>query len=217
MAKAVVQTTETFNSFAEKMIAKGYGFANKKEINSLLQQLEAVSPYEGKESTGMEEGFTFFVNGLRVYIWSSFEKKLGTTRIGWDSGKVIITESNRVIYYGPEIRRTKLFFERLLMWADVLKERVLNRPTCSHCKRLMRIRYTENHQYYWYCEGFYLDREHPWVSHKWDVNLSESVMKFLKQKRERTRKYNLMRVKNNKPKHGTAREKKRSWKKRNNP
>ncbi len=211
MAKAVQHTGTTYNPFATKISAKGYQPANKKEIENILDQLEAISPYDGKEPSMMEEGWTYFAigKGLRVYIWTSFVKSMNSTRVGWDSGKLIITESNKVVYYGPEIRRTEFFFERLLMWADILKERVDHRPECKHCKRLMTIYHSDNGQYYWRC----YNTEHEFVSERWDVGITSEVsLKFLKQKRNRTRKYNKMRLKQSKEKHGTARKKKRSWK-----
>ena len=217
MAKAVVHTSVTRDPFGAKVSRIGHTPAKKREIVSVLNQLERVSPDEGKPTSGMEEGQTYFRNGLRVFIWESYEAAIDSTRVGWDSGKVVLVESGRVVYYGPEIRRTEFFYDRLYHWALILKARADNRPTCRCCGNLMSIMYTENRQHYWYCKGFYLDETHPWVSERWDVGLEKALppetFKFLKDKRERIRKYNRFRQKLGLEKHGTARDKKRSWKK----
>lgn len=215
MAHAVAHTVVTFGPFSDKMKLLSYKPVSKRDAKKILDQLEAISPYEGKEPSRMEEGFTYFENGLRVYIWTSYVASADTTRVGWDFGKVIIVESGDVVYYGPEIRRTKYFFERLHVWAVILKARVHCRPHCSTCNRLMSIFHSKNAQYYWYCEN----KEHEQIREKWDRGLdkilTEPYLKFLKDKRNRTKKYNKMREKMGKPKHGTARKKRRKWKYKN--
>jgi len=211
MAQAVVHGKESFKLFEEQMISRGWERVNKKTTIDVLRQLEAVSPHAGKFSLEMEVGFTYFAfgKGLRCYIWSSYEEALGSTRVGWDFGKVIITESNRIVYYGPEIRRTKFFFERLLIWADILQERVDNRPICKLCGRLMTIFHSVSNQYYWHC----VNPEHSRKIESWDSGMkTPRLILFLKKKRNLTREYNIFRQKMGKPKKGVARKRRRAWK-----
>lgn len=213
MPKGVIFTLEDYSHHESAMLKKKWEPVNKKETRRLLQQLDAKAPYEHPQP-GMEEGFTKFFPGfgLRGIIWNSFDKALGTTRVGWDRGHVGLLESNRFVYYGPEIRRTEKYFERLETWADVLEDRATHRPSCSVCGRLLKVMTTESHQHYWYCEGFFLLKGHPWVDVGWDdIGLKKSTLEFLHDKRENTRKYNLLRLKQGKPKRGFGEKQRRIW------
>lgn len=213
MPQGVIFTLKDYSIHERVMIEeKKWEPINKRDTKELLQQLEAKPPYEHPHA-GMEEGFTKFIvgKGLRLIEWNSFDRFLGTTRVGWDRGHVGMLQSNRFVYYGPELRRTEKYFQRLETWADVLEDRARNRPTCSVCGRLLEVMTTEYHQHYWYCQGYYLRGDHPWVDADWDVGLKDSTLEFLHDKRENTRKYNILRLSQGKPKRGFGEKQRRIW------
>lgn len=218
MARVVVFTEKDFLPYQEEMFRRGWKLTNKARVLSVLKQLEARSPY-AYPIPGMEEGFEKFIlgKGLTVFQWSSFQwapgvEQKGQTRDGWDRGKTGTLESNRIVHYAKERRRIGDFFDRLLLDAYVEEDRASHRPCCKYCGRLMKVMTTEYRQHYWYCEGFYLLKDHPWYTVGWDdIGLSQKSLDFLKDKRERDKRYNIWRIKQGKPKLGFGSRSKKIW------
>lgn len=211
MPKKVVFTQADFDQFTAAMLKIGFRLIKQREFKVELANA-GVQP--NKKETGREEGFTYFMLGLRVIVWTSFVANEGKTRES-DPGKVLILENNKIIYMGTFKRRTKnFFFENLYLYALAAKEHVDARPY-SKCKKLMTIfqRRGNSRQCFWVC---------PLKSHRhkdgcpiqpWTLGLSEKTLPVLVKKWDKAEVYyNKLRAENKEP--GAFLRKRKPWKKK---
>lgn len=202
-------TEADFFDFTEKMVRIGFRRIEPYEFYAELKVANVIAP---TPRFGREEGFIFNALGLEVRVWTSFIMATGGIRKP-DSGWVVIREHGEAKYFAPQMRRTKNFFKRLLDWAQVCKEHILARPLCPSGTSYMTIFRKENTerktvQIFWKGEG---------VTRQWDIGLSEKSLKLVTSKRKKRQKYNKQRKKQNKPPHGTARQNRKKWRKKEAP
>jgi hypothetical protein len=209
MPKKVVFHENDFLEYQQSMVALGFRRIKEREFKTELYLADVLAP---SKRTGREEGFTYFMMGLRVIVWTTYVMNEGQTREN-DEGRVLILESNRPVYFGTYLHRTKYFFERMYLYALAAKEHIDARPVCPACDRLMNIvqRRKNSRQCFWKCMNPAHGKKPPCFS--WNLGLSEKTQKFLKPKWERAAAYYVkLRAAGKEP--GAQREKRRGWKKR---
>ena len=136
-----------------------------------------------------EIGFYFKDKGLTAKVWTKFVDYRGNIRNS-DTGWVLITDnsSGEVKYYTHPIHRTVGFMKKLLTYALIAKERIINRPLCEICLKNGRQKYMDIvfgkglKSRHWHC------REHC-QSLPWDIGLSAESLKFLRKERRGRRRY----------------------------
>jgi hypothetical protein len=168
--------------------------------------------------TGREKGLIYSAMGYEVIEWTSWlEKEKGFRRI--DTGKVIIRYRKRLVYQTAPMHRTKNYFINMEAQAKICSERIRARPLCPKCRRLMFITCRGNYQYYWKCLNPIHEKQKrekiPCAA--WDTGLSAESLNIVNKKRKWRRDYSKKRVKQNKPPYGTARQKKKKWKPKDQP
>lgn len=176
MPAQVLPSEKLFDNFKKYMVAVGFREINPKEKLKNFERLGLVFP---KKIKGQEVGFCFEANGLKVFVWTTFVAKEEKAR-DQDSGWVLITEGDKALYFSHPMRRTKYFLRRLYKHALIAKERVLNRPLCPECKGYMKIKKGKAlKSRYWICKN----HQKP-IFQKWDYNLPEWILTFLKKERK---------------------------------
>jgi hypothetical protein len=210
MPKKVVFYEADFLEFERPMLALGFRRIKEREFKTELYLANVEAP---SKRTGREEGFTYFALGLRVIVWTTYVVSEGQTREN-DEGRVLILESNKPVYFGTYLHRTKFFFERMYLYALAAKEHIDARPACPECKRrLMSImqRKKNSRQCFWKCTNPIHGKKPPCYS--WNLGLSEKTQKFLKPKWDRAASYYAkLRAAGKEP--GAQREKRHGWKKK---
>ena len=96
------------------------------------------------------------------------------------------------------MRRTKGFLEKLLQYAEIAKQRVVNCPLCPECHQHMRIAQGKGMgARFWICENREQHKNKRCTRASWDSGLSEEHMHFLKKERGVRAKYRKKRRTNN--------------------
>ncbi len=186
MPKKVVFTQTDFDDFVIRMRSVGFRLIGQREFKVELAAANVEPP---TKRIGREEGFTYFMIGLRVIIWTSFVTSEGQTRDS-DPGKVLILENNKIIYMGTFKRRTGFFFESLFLYALAAKEHVDTRPY-SKCKKLMTIfqKRRGGRQCFWVCSIKEHRHSKGCSTVSWNHGLSESTLKVLTKKWDKAAAY----------------------------
>ncbi len=212
MPKRYDFTEQDFLEFKGKILALGFRQIEPYEFYTELHVADVIEP---TPRVGREEGFIFHALGLEVRIWTSFILANGSVRTP-DSGWGVIREHGVAKYFAPQMYRTANFFNRLLDWALVCKERIQARPVCPVCRHCyMSIVHRKQYQYYWKClSPVHYRRIEKSICASWNTGLSAAGLKIVMEKRKRRIKYNAKRLKQGKEKFGTARKKRKKWTKR---
>lgn len=170
----------------DKLLELGFRSITKREVSNDFERLDLFSRNPKK---GKEEGFIFYSNGLKAIVWTTFVLSTETAR-DEDLGWVLIAKGDRALYFSHPFRRTKNFAENLLNYARIAKERVLNRPLCSECKRQMDIAQGRGiRARYWICTNWKNHENRKSIKLTWDAGLSKDNLAFLKKERDARRKY----------------------------
>ncbi len=187
MPEKVIFTQKDFDEFKKAMLSIGFRLIGKREFKLELELANTEPP---TKRIGREEGFTYFMLGLRVVIWTTFVTSEGKTRES-DSGKVLILENNKIIYMGTLKRRTKnFFFENMYIYALAAKEHVDARPT-SDCKKLMTIfqRRNNGRQCFWVCPIKKHRHSGGCKTKPWTLGLSDKTLSVLTKKWDKAGNY----------------------------
>ncbi len=178
---------------------EGYIF-NQDDFDRFTKVMLAIGFTPIKYKKGMQEGFEYFNNGLRIKVWTTFDRDQGRTREK-GTGKVITFESNRFVYMGTCKKRTKFFFENLFIYALAAKQRVDNRPT-SKCGKLMNIyqgevkqkegseeKNTSKRRCFWICPIKTHRHKDGCPAKPWSLGLSNEVLSIMVKKWDKAEAY----------------------------
>lgn len=182
----MLPTFEDFLAFQKEMLKMNFKRNEKKEFKNDFYRLGLMVP---RPRIGREAGFEFFVNGLRVKVWTTFIEEMEQARAS-DLGWVLITEGDIAKYFAHPTRRTKNFFKNLLQDAKACKERIIARPVCQDkkCRRLFVIQKGKGGGRYWTCGNKeYHGNDLP--AQSWDTGLSTESMHFVTRKRKQRKQY----------------------------
>lgn len=197
MPKKILPDMEAFQfHIKHKLESWGFRSINKIEIEKDFKRLGLFSrnPKEGRE-----EGFIFTSkNGLKVIVWTTFilqDEKARDEDLGW----VLITNGDKVLYFAHPFRRTKNFAANLTRYAWIARWRVLNRPLCPDCNRLMDIARGKGiRARYWICTNRTKHKSAKATKISWDYGMPPKALSFLKAERAARRKYIVRRRKDGK-------------------
>ena len=197
-------------AFDSLMINETFRRITEREFQVELKQANVEPP---TPRSGREEGYTFFILGLRVIIWTSYVMREGMTR-DYDAGRVLILEGNKIVYMGTFVHRTKYFFERLFIYSLAAKEHICARPECPDCGRLMTIFQQRKgaRKCFWVCPNPDHNKKGPTIG--WSVGLSDRTLPYLRKKWDRAADYyDSLRAQGKEI--GTKRANRRGWKEKN--
>lgn len=199
MPKKVLPTAAEFAAFFTELENRGFRRSTAIELASSFKRLGLVAP---SPREGRSVGYTFTANGLTVTVWTTCLEE-GVAResaAGW----VLITEGDRRKYVTRPIHRTKNFLRTLLGHARIARMRVLHRPGCPVCRRLMDVLVGKGlKSRFWGCvkHGQY---------QSWDLGLSDEALAFLRPIRRRHERYRAqLRARGQEP--GAALRRRRGW------
>lgn len=138
-----------------------------------------------------EIGFIFEANGLKVVVWTTWEKADSMTRIrNSDAGWVIILDNERTVYFSHPIHRTKNFLQNLLYQVQIAWWRVLHRPKCPECDEFMDIAFGKGlKSRYWKCSRRLRHSNRKSINCPWDVALPSTIKNYLKSLRGKRARY----------------------------
>lgn len=184
MPAKVLPNQAEFDQFKQKMIRAGFRQICGSEFSKSFIRLGLSNP---RKTTGRETGFVFSINGLTVFVWTTFLSAEGCAREE-DAGWVLISEGDTPRYFSRPMNRTSGFLDRLLAHAIIAQERIIGRPLCPVCKGFMQIAMGKHlKQRYWRCR-----RISP-VTHiqtlDWDCGLSAESLKSVQSERNARRRY----------------------------
>jgi len=179
MPRKVLPSEDDFTKFREDMERHGFRIITKPEFVSSFHRLGLSNP---RIRTGRETGFTFFANGLRAMVWTTFLNAEGVAR-EQDAGWVLISEGDEVKYFSHPLMRTAGFLNKLLKYAIIAKRRIQHRPLCPACNGFMKIvRGRGLKSRYWKCPKHRRFED-------FDNGLTEKMKNFLKSERKARRHY----------------------------
>jgi len=138
MPKQLLPTLADFNFIRNDLFRRGFRFIGTWEVRKKFERLAITLPKRKRE--GPEAGFTYTLDGYTVYVWTTFNIFTVQAKKR-DSGWVLITKGDRVVYFATPKRRTKNFVKNLLNGAWEAKVHVAKRPLCeeNNCKAAMEI------------------------------------------------------------------------------
>lgn len=139
MPKQILPTWEDFLFIRKTLINWGFRFIGTWEVIEKFKRLQVVLPKRKHE--GPETGFSYTLNGYTVYVWTTFNVVTRTAKKK-DSGWVLITKGDRVVYFAVPTKRTKNFVKNLLNRAWEAQVHLKERPHCDkdNCGAAMEIR-----------------------------------------------------------------------------
>jgi len=185
---------EAFLDFDDKVRGEKMNFLKnlKKYSYRDFQRLDLKPP---RKIVGREVGYFFEANGYKVKIWTTIlEDQRKPRDKGTDVGWVLITKGDVVVYYAKcFLRIDDKFFLRILRYAWIAREKVLNIPLCRECKRQMEIkRNSKTNQTYFSCENVLGHSHVGKISESWDKPLEGKLkaLEFLGIRRKQTAAYN---------------------------
>lgn len=190
MPQRVRISQETFENLKEKIVQMGGRILGEDEKRKTYESIGLVPPKRRKRNLP-EVGGIFFINGLIIFVWTSFVMK--TNEDNWeDHGWVLIVcrerfETKEKKYFGQPKNRTKNFEDNLIRELELAIAHAKGRPNCSVCKRRMVI-YKKYHQktksisVMWAC--FNKEKHEKPTFEDWDIGLSDEQQDFVKKRRK---------------------------------
>lgn len=201
MEESVISPWQSFLDFDQKMHGRNMNFRviGKKEFRDDFNRLDLKAP---RKITGREVGYIFSVkNGYTVKVWTTIlaEQKKPRDK-GTDVGWVVIVKGDRLEYCARYFTRPKdenyeKFFSRLLSYAWICREKILNVPKCTHldCKELMQIyRKRNTRQYFFRCTNQDVHKDPTFESWDYAIKGKPKAMAFVEVRRKRTAQYKKM-------------------------
>ncbi len=200
MPKQVLPTAEEFAVFFNELEWRSFRRITSSESRLTAMRLGLVAP---SPRDGREVGYTYTANGLTVCVWTTYDAVEGCARDS-DAGWVLIAQGDRVKYFSRPIHRTKNFLRNLLGHARIARTRVMHRPLCPTCRRMMDITLGQGlKSRYWSCAKH---NEHQ----SWDLGLGPEALAFVERYRKEHARYRArVRAAGREP--GAALAKRRGW------
>lgn len=189
MPERVRITPETFERIKKWIIDHGGRILGDKEKKKTYESIGLVPPERKVRNYG-EVGGIFFINGLIIFVWTSFVMK--TMEDNWqDHGWVLIISRDQKKFFAQPKNRTANFEQNLIRELEIALARAHARPNCSICKRRMSIykKYNKNKEggvvsisTMWAC--FNKEKHARPTFEDWDTGLSEKQKKFVNSRRK---------------------------------
>ena len=183
MPVQVLPTPAHFENFRAYLLKEGFREIGFCEVFKTFARLGLEAP---RYHPGREVGFCFEANGWKVYIWTTFVISLQQARKE-DTGWVLITKGDKILYSTHPLRRTKYFLRRLYKYALIAKMRVINRPLCPSCQAYMDIERGRGLK-----SRYFICRKKAHLKPifiNWDIGLSAWAKDFLKAERKKRALY----------------------------
>ncbi len=181
--------TEDDFLFMERMIlGMGYHKVTLYDSKKKFLRLNLSSP---REIVGREASYFYSHNGYTVILHTTYlEKEKKWRDVGTDIGWNLISHNDKAVYFAKPFRRTKSFILKFLKYATISKWKVDHRPICPECSAFMIIcKKAESRQYFWSCfnKTRHIGEKPQFLS--WDYELPLDDLKFVRIRREYTRRY----------------------------
>ncbi len=184
---------EAFLDFDKKIQGPKMKFTKieKKYSKRDFERLGLKAP---RKIVGRETGYFFEANGYKVKVWTTIlEDQKKPRDKGTDVGWVPIVKGDKPVYYAKcFLRIDDEFFTRLLKYAWIAKEKILNIPLCRECQKQMEItRNPKTNQTYFACFHKEDHAEKKNVYEDWDKPLEGKPIasEFLEIRRKQTANY----------------------------
>lgn len=163
----------------------------KKYSQRDFERLQLKAP---RKIIGRETGYFFESNGYKVKVWTTIlEDQQKPRDKGKDVGWVLIVKGDKIVYIAKYFLRTDdEFFTRLLRYAWIQREKILNIPICRECKKEMEItRNPKTNQTYFSCSNIKGHEDGKRVYEDWDKPLEGKplALEFIEIRRKQTIAY----------------------------
>ena len=209
MPAKVLPTPEEFEEFSQKLLNLGFYKSYARELCERFSRLRLIAP---RPIEGRQLALVYFNNDLTVVVWTTWmpdEQRFRRQGSGW---VIILDEKEDVVYSSRPKRRTKNFLYRLFMYADIAHSRVLGRPPCPECTKLMRIVHGKGMKStYWRCRRRLDHKGERARSLSFDIGLTAEQIVFLKKERKIRARY-LKSVRESGKEEFAAMRKRKKWK-----
>ncbi len=174
-------------AWLKRMLVNKMGFRaiSSDEVRRDVIRFGLVPPHPRK---GREEGFSFYANGLKVVVWTTWVEAEGAAR-EQDAGWVVIEQNDVAVYFSHDIRRTKNFLWTLIHHTRVAQLRAIHRPLCPECQQFMSIvRGRAIKARYWRCDQ--RENHAGRVTHRkgWDDELPQKAKEWVEEVRKLRKK-----------------------------
>jgi len=186
MPRQVLPSEDDFRYVRRELLKRGFRRITRLEKEKQFVLLGLMPPRRGsgEEARAPEAGFRFDANGLTVSVWTTWLPEFKKVRKE-DSGWVLISEGNTVLYFAQPLHRTKNFKTNLLKRAWLARYRVLHRPLCPECNRWMSIARGKGiGSRYWRCDNIGQHTNGKAQGLDWDHKLPPKAKKEVKRHRK---------------------------------
>jgi len=175
MPRQELLTVDEFNELETSILGMQYRTITEIEFVRDRQRLGLVGT--GKKK-GWQEKYSYQASGLKATLLTTFVRELGTCR-KHDKGCIVVTNGDTILYMTRPIHRTKNFAKRILAYAEIIRDKMINSPLCPECSARMRIRSNDKHQHWWSCGRLKSHAEGNWHNEPWDFGIDDIQKAFL--------------------------------------